>query len=101
MSEKVINENKFCQSCAMPLNIHGEDVRGHEHDGSLSSLYCKYCYVDGEFTNKEITYEEMVNMGIKGIKSNKGSKLAKWLMVKSYPMMLKKTARYKDGIKRF
>lgn len=37
---------KFCQSCGMPLNLHGEDVRGTEVDGSLSSKYCNYCYKD-------------------------------------------------------
>ncbi len=36
---------KFCQSCSMPLELHGQDVRGSEKDGSQSQIYCSYCYV--------------------------------------------------------
>jgi hypothetical protein len=42
-------QRDFCQSCGMPLDKdpqHG----GTNSDGSLSSIYCSYCYQDGEFT---------------------------------------------------
>lgn len=40
---------KFCQSCGMPLRKDPESG-GSEHDGSKSTLYCSYCYKQGEFT---------------------------------------------------
>jgi hypothetical protein len=48
---------KFCQSCAMPL----EDGKtsGTEKDGTKSLKYCNYCYQDGEFTSPDMTLEEM------------------------------------------
>ena len=48
--------NKFCQSYAMPLNLHEEDVRGTEKDGTLSENYCRYCYESGKFTEPNITF---------------------------------------------
>lgn len=51
---------KFCQSCAMPLNLHGQDVRGTEKDGSKSERYCSYCYADGAFLEPDITFEQML-----------------------------------------
>ncbi|HEM4051612.1 TPA: hypothetical protein U1W10_001638 [Streptococcus suis] len=34
---------KFCQSCAMSLNLHIKDVRETEVGGSISGIYCFYC----------------------------------------------------------
>ena len=49
-------EQKFCQSCGMPLT---EDVLGTNADGSKNEEYCVYCYKDGRFM-QECTMEEMV-----------------------------------------
>ncbi len=49
-------EQKFCQSCGMPLT---EDVLGTNADGSKNFDYCIYCYKDGAFTG-DFTMEEMV-----------------------------------------
>ena len=49
---------KFCQSCGMPLNE--SDDYGTEVDGSKSEHYCKYCYEKGTFTS-EMTMEEMIS----------------------------------------
>jgi hypothetical protein len=41
--------NKFCQSCGMPIKKdpqHG----GANSDGTKNSDYCSYCYQNGEFT---------------------------------------------------
>ncbi len=40
--------NKMCQSCGMPLN---KDPKGGgtNADGSISNLYCSYCYENGKF----------------------------------------------------
>ena len=49
-------EQKFCQSCGMPLS---EEVLGTQADGSQSEDYCKYCYADGKFT-MDCTMDEMI-----------------------------------------
>ena len=50
-------EQKFCQSCAMPL----EDPKmyGTNADGSKSEDYCQYCYENGAFT-ADMSMEEMI-----------------------------------------
>ncbi len=52
--------DKFCQSCAMPLN---DDIHGTNADGSINEDYCKFCYKDGEFT-EDFTMEEMIEFCI-------------------------------------
>ncbi len=49
-------EQKFCQSCGMPLT---EEILGTNTDGSKNEEYCMYCYKDGAFTGN-FTMEEMV-----------------------------------------
>lgn len=49
-------EQKFCQSCGMPLN---DSVMGSNADGSANDDYCKYCFNEGKFTNN-FTMEEMI-----------------------------------------
>lgn len=41
----------------MPLS--SVELSGTEKDGSRKKDYCKYCYENGQFTNPEITLEEM------------------------------------------
>ncbi len=55
-------EQKFCQSCGMPLGDN-QEVFGTEKDGSLNRDYCIYCYKDGSFTG-EMTMEEMIEFCI-------------------------------------
>jgi hypothetical protein len=33
--------------------------RGIEKDGTKSTQYCKYCYQNGEFTEPDLTFEQM------------------------------------------
>lgn len=40
-------EQKFCQSCGMPLT---DENKGSNTDGSKNEDYCIYCYRDGKFT---------------------------------------------------
>ena len=49
-------EQRFCQSCGMPLT---EDVLGTNADGSKNEDYCMYCYRDGKFL-QDCTMEEMI-----------------------------------------
>lgn len=41
----------------MPMD--SPELFGTEKDGSKSNDYCKYCYMNGEFTNPGLTLEEM------------------------------------------
>ena len=52
---------KFCQSCAMPLK--SDDVYGTNADGSVNEDYCIYCFKDGEFTS-DMSMEEMRDFSI-------------------------------------
>ena len=52
-------ENEFfCQSCSMPLD--NPELQGTEKDGSKSKEYCRYCYLQGEFTKPGMTLKEMI-----------------------------------------
>ena len=53
---KDIMEQRFCQSCGMPLT---EEVLGTNADGSKNEDYCMYCYRDGKFL-QDCTMEEMI-----------------------------------------
>ena len=65
-------EQKFCQSCGMPLN---PEVLGTEKDGSKNEEYCTYCYADGHFT-VECTMDEMINQCAQFVDEfNKGSEV--------------------------
>ncbi|MBQ8613265.1 MAG: zinc ribbon domain-containing protein [Ruminiclostridium sp.] len=46
----------LCQSCGMAMH---ESDYGKNNDGSTNSVYCKYCYPDGNFGKNE-TMEEMI-----------------------------------------
>ncbi|MBU1049157.1 zinc ribbon domain-containing protein [Candidatus Bipolaricaulota bacterium] len=48
-----------CQSCSMPMK---KDPKGGgtNADGTRSTEYCSYCYQDGQFTEPNITRDEMV-----------------------------------------
>lgn len=50
-------EQKFCQSCGMPLT---DDNGGTNADGSRNTDYCVYCYKDGRFT-QDMTMEQMID----------------------------------------
>lgn len=51
-------KQNFCQSCGMPL---GTGLYGSERDGSENTLYCKYCFSEGKFT-QDVTLEEMADI---------------------------------------
>ena len=48
----------FCQSCGMPLS-KDEGHGGTEADGSKSVDYCSKCYQNGQFTDPNITLDQM------------------------------------------
>jgi len=53
----------YCQSCGMPMET-SED-HGTEQDGVISEEYCRYCYQNGEFTNPEMTLQQMIDFNVR------------------------------------
>ncbi len=51
---------KFCQSCTFPMD--DMEDRGSEKDGSISTMYCKYCYQNGSFTEPDMTLDQMMEI---------------------------------------
>ena len=58
-----MEERKFCQCCAMPLD-KPED-QGTEVDGTLSGDYCRYCYQKGAFTAPDATMDDIIAFNLK------------------------------------
>ncbi len=52
-------QGPFCQSCAMPMEK--PDMFGTNTDGSKSKVYCTYCFKDGNFTEPDISMQEMID----------------------------------------
>lgn len=52
-----MEKRDFCQSCSMPLD--DKELHGTEKDGSISTDYCRYCYLHGQFLNPGMTIEDM------------------------------------------
>ena len=52
-----MDNQKICQSCAMPLS-NDEDF-GTNADGSKNGGYCKYCFEGGKFSG-DCTMDEMI-----------------------------------------
>jgi hypothetical protein len=48
-----MQNNKFCQSCGMPLT-RDPKCGGTEKDGTKNLKYCSYCYVNGVFSSPDI-----------------------------------------------
>lgn len=88
---------KFCQSCAMPLIHQQESFQGTEADQSPSNKYCKYCYQNGVLLNPDFTFQQMVDIGRKGIDKSEHNKFLKAILKWSYPMQLKKMERWKKN----
>ena len=58
-----MEERKFCQRCAMPLD-RPEDA-GTEQDGAPSEYYCRYCYQKGTFTAPDATMDDIIAFNLK------------------------------------
>lgn len=55
-----MTEGTMCQSCALPFNEEHTRFISVEPDGSRC-IYCNMCYRDGQFTEPDITMEEMID----------------------------------------
>ena len=52
-----------CQSCGMTFDECHKQFIAKEKDGS-DSMYCTYCYTDGEFTDPNATMEDMIEIAV-------------------------------------
>ncbi len=53
-------EEKYCQSCGMPMG-ETDEIYGTKADGGKNTDYCKYCYDNGAFTS-DCTMDEMIEI---------------------------------------
>lgn len=55
---------KECQSCTLPLgndDYEPVDNFGTNKDGTSNEEYCEYCFQNGEFTEPNLSLEEMID----------------------------------------
>lgn len=90
-----MNTDRLCQSCAMPLNEKGVDLRGNEADGTKSEKFCFHCYQNGKYVDPNITFDRMVEIGVEASNNSNANFFKKFLMKKSYPTLLKQLERWK------
>lgn len=83
-----MNTYTRCQSCGFPLK---KDVNGGgtEKDGSLSTMYCSMCYMNGAFLNPpEIdTAEKMQTFCIQEMKKAGMNGIFAWLATRPIPKL--------------
>ena len=79
--------NKFCQSCGMPMKKDPK-TGGTDADGSKSTVYCSYCYVNGAFTSPDInTPKAMQKFCIGKLKEMGMPGFVAWLFTRSIPKL--------------
>lgn len=81
---------KFCQSCSMPMD-KDPGGGGTNSDGTKSTTYCSYCYVDGEFKDDFTTADQMVGFVKEKLAEQGMGKIRQWL----FTMQIGKLKRWK------
>ena len=84
----------FCQSCGMPLSKDPKNG-GTEKDGSKSTEYCSYCYVNGEFFEPDCegdigkidTPQKMQKLCIKKMTEQGMPKFLAWILTRTIPKL--------------
>ena len=56
-----ITSDQRCQSCGMPL---GEGFYGTLQGGTTMTEYCKFCFQEGNFTEPDVTVDDMMARSI-------------------------------------
>jgi hypothetical protein len=79
-------ENKFCQSCGMPMKNDAQGG-GTETDGSKSLKYCSLCYQDGKFTRSFASANEMQQFVKAKMKEMGFSRLMAWFFTLNIPRL--------------
>ncbi|NDW17892.1 helix-turn-helix domain-containing protein [Dysgonomonas sp. 216] len=83
--------NSVCQSCGMPLKsveMLGTDINGYRIED-----YCRYCFIDGQFTSN-VTMDEMIKLCAKFVQNENRESVIKNMRIQ-FPT-LKRWARKED-----
>ena len=81
-------EERYCQSCGMPMGATDE-MYGANVDGSKSEDYCKYCFDNGAFT-AQCTMDEMIEFCVphmSGANSGMSADEARKMMREFFPAL--------------
>ena len=78
--------DNFCQSCGMPLD-KDPGQGGTEKDGSKSTTYCSYCYVDGAFKDNFTDSKQMVAFVKEKLKEQGIGPLKRWFYTSHIPQL--------------
>ena len=86
--------DKFCQSCMMPKESAMFSA-GTEKDGNKNNDYCNYCYIKGEFTQKDTikTAKDMQEMVKTQLQKQGIGKVKRWF----YTIGITKLDRWNRG----
>jgi len=57
---------RFCQSCGMPLTE--EKLYGTNADGTKTDEFCLYCFKDGDYIDKDMTMDQMLDICVREMK---------------------------------
>ena len=79
-------EVSHCQSCGMPFDETHREFIAKESDGN-KSMYCTYCYKDGEFLNPKATVHDMITMGVPYLAEKIGETAAREQLSKFIPTL--------------
>ncbi len=87
-------QERYCQSCGMPMG-ETDEFYGTEKDGAKSKDYCKYCYAGGAFT-ADCTMDEMIDFCVRPMLENSpgmDEATARSVMQKMFPQLKRWQAR--------
>jgi hypothetical protein len=76
----------LCQSCGMPFDKAHSEYAAKEKDGS-KSIYCSYCYKDGEYLVPGATIDDVVEMGVPHLARKIGEQAAREHLSKLLPTL--------------
>ena len=72
----------------MPFDHAHREFVAKEADGS-GSIYCAYCYKDGNFLNPDATIEDMINIGAPHLAKKIGEKSAYEFLSMQIPKLVR------------
>lgn len=75
-----------CQSCGMPLS-KDEMGGGTNSDGSISTLYCSYCYKDGNFVHPDFSATEMQDFCMEQLSKRGMPRFMAWIFTRGIPKL--------------
>jgi len=78
--------DRFCQSCGMPMD-QDPGKGGTNTDGTVSTIYCSYCFQNGKFNDSFTKPSEMVSF-VKGKLKEMGyGPLKRWFYTSHIPQL--------------